>query len=76
MYICRWFFENRLDHINTRNTLHIAYFGIVADVFSPELSEACITYAQLVAMTTVADDLFDKCGSKEELLKIIDLTKK
>ncbi|KAL3512624.1 hypothetical protein ACH5RR_025341 [Cinchona calisaya] len=59
-----------------RDSLHTAYFLIAADLFNPELSESRLTYALITILTTIVDDLFDKCASKEELLGIIDLIKK
>lgn len=73
----RWVVENRLDKLKfARQKLHYCYFSAAAALFSPELSEARITWAKNSLLTTVVDDFFDIGGSKDELLNLMQLLEK
>lgn len=73
----RWVIENRLDQLEfARQKLAYCYFSAGATLFSPELSDARISWAKNGVLTTVVDDFFDIGGSEEELLNLIQLVEK
>lgn len=69
-----WIVENRLDKLNfARQKLAYCYFSSAATLFSPELSDARISWAKNGVLTTVVDDFFDVGSSEEEQLQLIQL---
>lgn len=69
--------ENRLQELKfARQKLAYCYFSGAATLFSPELSDARISWAKGGVLTTVVDDFFDVGGSKEELENLIHLVEK
>ncbi|XP_007022741.2 PREDICTED: ent-kaur-16-ene synthase, chloroplastic isoform X1 [Theobroma cacao] len=73
----RWVQENRLDKLKfARQKLAYCYFSAAATIFSPELSDARISWAKNGVLTTVVDDFFDVGGSEDELLNLIQLVEK
>uniref|UniRef100_A0A1J3J1K3 ent-kaurene synthase n=2 Tax=Noccaea caerulescens TaxID=107243 RepID=A0A1J3J1K3_NOCCA len=73
----RWIVENRLQELKfARQKLAYCYFSGAATLFSPELSDARISWAKGGVLTTVVDDFFDVGGSKEEMENLIDLVEK
>lgn len=75
--LARWITENRLDKLKfARQKLAYCYFSAAATLFSPELSDARISWAKNGVLTTVVDDFFDVGGSVEELVNLIQLVEK
>ena len=75
--ICRWVVERRLDTLKfARQKLAYCYFSCAATIFSPELSDARISWAKSGVLTTVVDDFFDVGGSEEEQVDLIQLVEK
>ncbi|XP_022734361.1 ent-kaur-16-ene synthase, chloroplastic [Durio zibethinus] len=73
----RWVQEKRLDKLKfARQKLAYCYFSAAATMFSPELSDARISWAKNGVLTTVVDDFFDVGGSEDELLNLIELVEK
>ncbi|ESQ27173.1 hypothetical protein EUTSA_v10018144mg [Eutrema salsugineum] len=73
----RWIVENRLQELKfARQKLAYCYFSGAATLFSPELSDARISWAKGGVLTTVVDDFFDVGGSKEEMENLIHLVEK
>ncbi|KAJ0042978.1 hypothetical protein Pint_18083 [Pistacia integerrima] len=73
----RWVAENRLDRLKfARQKLAYCYFSGAATLFSPELSNARISWAKNGVLTTVVDDFFDVGGSIEELVNLVELVEK
>ncbi|CAL5405014.1 unnamed protein product [Camellia sinensis] len=61
-----WVVENRLDKLKfARQKNAYCYFSAAASLFSPELSDARISWAKNGILTTVVDDFFDVGGSIE-----------
>ncbi|GMY33123.1 ent-kaurene synthase, chloroplastic-like isoform X1 [Fagus crenata] len=76
-YLARWVIESRLDKLKfARQKLAYCYFSGAATLFSPELSDARISWAKNGVLTTVVDDFFDIGGSEEELVNLIQLVEK
>ncbi|EOA33662.1 hypothetical protein CARUB_v10019830mg [Capsella rubella] len=76
-FLDRWIVENRLQELKfARQKLAYCYFSGAATLFSPELSDARISWAKGGVLTTVIDDFFDVGGSKEELENLIHLVEK
>ncbi|KAL6984309.1 Ent-kaurene synthase TSP4, chloroplastic [Sarracenia purpurea var. burkii] len=76
-YLERWVLENKLDKLKfARQKLAYCYFSAAATLFSPELSEARLSWAKNGVLTTVVDDFFDIGGSIEELENLIQLVEK
>lgn len=74
---CRWVIENRLDKLKfARQKAAYNFFSAAATIFSPELSDARMSWAKNAVLTTVVDDFFDIGGSIEELLNLICLVEK
>ncbi|XP_043700544.1 ent-kaurene synthase, chloroplastic isoform X2 [Telopea speciosissima] len=72
-----WVKENKLDKLKfARQKLVYCYFSGAATLFSPELSDARMSWAKNGVLTTVVDDFFDYGGSKEELVNLIELVEK
>nr|AGN70881.1 ent-kaurene synthase [Plectranthus barbatus] len=70
----RWVIENRLDELKfARSKSAYCYFSAAATIFSPELSDARMSWAKNGVLTTVVDDFFDVGGSVEELKNLIQL---
>ncbi|XP_009106668.1 ent-kaur-16-ene synthase, chloroplastic isoform X1 [Brassica rapa] len=70
----RWIVENRLQELKfARQKLAYCYFSGAATLFSPELSDARISWAKGGVLTTVIDDFFDVGASKEEMENFIHL---
>ncbi|RVW93856.1 Ent-kaur-16-ene synthase, chloroplastic [Vitis vinifera] len=62
----RWIIENRLDKLKfARQKLAYCYFSAAATIFSPEQSDARLSWAKNSVLTTVVDDFFDIGGSEE-----------
>ncbi|KAK7401598.1 hypothetical protein VNO78_13208 [Psophocarpus tetragonolobus] len=75
--LSRWVVEFRLDKLEfARQKLSYCYFSGAATLFSPELSDARISWAKNGVLTTVVDDFFDVGGSEEELVDLIRLVEK
>lgn len=73
----RWAVDSRLDQLTfARKKLAYCYFSAAATIFTPELSEARISWARNGLLTTVVDDFFDIGGSKQELENLIALVEK
>ncbi|KAJ0042979.1 hypothetical protein Pint_18082 [Pistacia integerrima] len=73
----RWVAENRLDRLKfARLTTVYAEFIGAATLLSPELSDARISWAKGIVLTTVIDDFFDVGGSLEELVNLVQLVEK
>ncbi len=76
-HVNRWVIESRLDKLKfARQKLAYCYFSGAATLFSPELSDARISWAKNGVLTTVVDDFFDIGGSEEELVNLIQLVEK
>ncbi|XP_073100902.1 ent-kaur-16-ene synthase, chloroplastic-like [Elaeis guineensis] len=72
-----WAKENRLDHLEfARQKEAYCYFSAAATLFSPESSDARMSWAKNSVLATVVDDFFDRGGSIEELENQISLTEK
>ncbi|KAG8386548.1 hypothetical protein BUALT_Bualt03G0159800 [Buddleja alternifolia] len=70
----RWVVDNRLDELKfARSKSAYCYFSAAATSFSPELSDARMSWAKNGVLTTVVDDFFDVGGSIEELKTLIQL---
>jgi ent-kaurene synthase len=70
----RWAKENRLEHLQfARQRLTYCYLSAAATIFSPELSDARISWAKNSILTAAADDFFDVGGSNEELQNLVAL---
>ncbi|XP_020237613.1 ent-kaur-16-ene synthase, chloroplastic isoform X2 [Cajanus cajan] len=75
--LSRWVVENRLDTLKfARQKLAYCYFSSAATLFSPELSDARISWAKNGVLTTVVDDFFDVGASEEEQVDLIQLVEK
>ena len=69
--------ESRLDKLKfARQKLAYCYFSSAATLYSPELSDARISWAKNGVLTTVVDDFYDIGGSEEELANLIQLVEK
>ncbi|KAL8147091.1 hypothetical protein AgCh_004711 [Apium graveolens] len=69
-----WVVENSLDKLKfARQKTAYCYFSAAASLFSPELSDARISWAKNGILATVVDDFFDIQGTMEELLNLIQL---
>lgn len=76
-YLERWVVENKLDELKfARQKAAYCYFSAAATLFSPELSDARMSWAKNGILTTVVDDFFDVGGSMEELVNLIQLVEK
>ncbi|KAH7843080.1 hypothetical protein Vadar_012437 [Vaccinium darrowii] len=76
-YLERWVAEARLDKLKfTRQKTAYCYFSTAATLFSPELSDARISWAKNGVLATVVDDFFDIGGSLLELDNLIQLVEK
>ncbi|KAJ1272726.1 hypothetical protein BS78_06G224500 [Paspalum vaginatum] len=72
-----WVKENRLDQLQfARQKLTYCYLSAAAAIFSPELSDARMSWAKNGVLTTIVDDFFDVGGSKEELENLITLVER
>lgn len=72
-----WIKENKLDQLEFARQKQIyCYFSAAAALFSPEMSDARISWAKNSILTTVVDDFFDLGGSREELDNLISLVEK
>ncbi|XP_068499357.1 ent-kaurene synthase TSP4, chloroplastic isoform X2 [Phaseolus vulgaris] len=75
--LSRWVVESRLDKLTfARQKLAYCYFSGAATLFSPELSDARISWAKNGVLTTVVDDFYDVGGSEKELVDLIQLVEK
>lgn len=73
----RWVIDYKLDTLEfARQKLVSCYFSVAATLFSPELSDARLSWAKNAVLTTVVDDFFDVGGSQAELLNLIQLFEK
>ncbi|XP_059661878.1 ent-kaurene synthase, chloroplastic-like isoform X3 [Cornus florida] len=73
----RWVVENRLDKLKfARQRSAYCYFAAAATIFSPEMSDARMSWAKNAVLTTVVDDFFDIGGSIKELENLIHLVEK
>ncbi|KAI3906335.1 hypothetical protein MKW92_049528 [Papaver armeniacum] len=75
----RWIEENKLDKLKVSRhiqTLTYLYFSAASTLFSPELSDARLSWAKNAVLVTVVDDFFDGGGSEEELLNLAELFEK
>ncbi|KAI3877787.1 hypothetical protein MKW92_008406 [Papaver armeniacum] len=72
----RWVKENRLDKLKFSRhvkTLTYIYFSAAATLFSPESSDARLSWAKNAVLVTVVDDFFDRGGSREELSNLTEV---
>ncbi|KAM7461993.1 hypothetical protein LguiA_030114 [Lonicera macranthoides] len=76
-HLDRWVIENRLNKLKLagQKTAY-ASFSAAATIFSPELSDARMSWAKNAVLTTVVDDFFDIRGSVPELVNLIQLVEK
>lgn len=75
--LARWIVTSRLDKLEfARQKLAYCYFSSAATLFSPELSDARISWAKNGVLTTVVDDFFDVGSSEEEQVNLIQLVEK
>nr|ASP43414.1 kaurene synthase-like protein 3 [Tripterygium regelii] len=73
----RWVVESKLDRLKfARQKMAYCYFSAVEISFSPELSDARISWAKNSVLITVIDDFFDIGGSEEELANLVHLLEK
>ncbi|KAH7654576.1 Ent-kaurene synthase protein [Dioscorea alata] len=73
----RWAKKNKLDQLKfARQKVAYCYLSAAATIFSPEASEARMSWAKNGVLTTVVDDFFDIGGSREELQSLILLVEK
>ncbi|XP_018455705.2 ent-kaur-16-ene synthase, chloroplastic isoform X3 [Raphanus sativus] len=73
----RWIVGNRLQELKfARQKLAYCYFSGAATLFTPELSDARVSWAKGGVLTTVIDDFFDVGASKEEMENLIHLVEK
>ena len=76
-HVSRWVIESRLDKLEfARQKLAYRYFSGAATFFSPELSDARISWTKSMVLAKVVDDFFDIGSSEEELVNLIQLVKK
>lgn len=76
-YLERWIAESRLDKLKfARQKAAYCYFSAAATLFSPELSDARISWAKNAVLSTIVDDFFDIGGSLVELENLIQLVEK
>uniref|UniRef100_A0A0D9X6J6 Uncharacterized protein n=1 Tax=Leersia perrieri TaxID=77586 RepID=A0A0D9X6J6_9ORYZ len=76
-YLKRWVAEVRLDKLKFARVMPLhTLFSAAATMFPAELSEARIAWSQNSLLTTVADDLLDSGGSREEMENFIALIDK
>ncbi|KAK7271353.1 hypothetical protein RJT34_27171 [Clitoria ternatea] len=72
--LSRWVVENKLDKLKfARQKLAYCFFSSAATLFTPELSDARISWAKNGVLTTVVDDFFDVGSSEEEQVDLIQL---
>ncbi|KAG6509348.1 hypothetical protein ZIOFF_027333 [Zingiber officinale] len=72
-----WVKDNKLDQLEfARQKQTYCYFSAAATLFSPQMSDARISWAKNSILTTVVDDFFDIGGSTEELHDLISLVEK
>ncbi|KAM7528822.1 hypothetical protein LguiB_032232 [Lonicera macranthoides] len=73
----RWVIESGLDKLKfARQKTAYCSFSAAATLFTPELSEARMSWAKNGVLTTVFDDFIDVGGSREEHLNLIHLVEK
>ncbi|OVA10700.1 Terpene synthase [Macleaya cordata] len=73
----RWVEKNKLDKLKfARQKLSYCYFSAAAPLFSPELSDARMSWTKNAMLATVIDDFFDTGGSNEELVNLIELVER
>ncbi|PIA50757.1 hypothetical protein AQUCO_01200177v1 [Aquilegia coerulea] len=73
----KWVKEMRLDKLTfARQKMVFCYFPAAATLFSPELSDARLSWAKNSFLAVVVDDFYDGGGSREELLNLIELLEK
>lgn len=76
-HVIRWVADTRLDRLKfARQKTAYCYFSAAATLFSPELSDARISWAKNAVLTTVVDDFFDIGASLLELENLIQLVEK
>ncbi|KAK7271352.1 hypothetical protein RJT34_27168 [Clitoria ternatea] len=72
--LSRWVVENKLDKLKfARQKLAYIFFSSAATLFTPELSDARISWTKTGVLTTVVDDFFDVGSSEEEQVDLIQL---
>ncbi|KAJ7982090.1 Ent-kaurene synthase [Quillaja saponaria] len=75
--LSRWVVETKLDQLKfARQKLAYSYFSTAVTLFSPESSDARISWAKNAVLATVVDDFFDVEGSEEELINLIQMVEK
>jgi ent-kaurene synthase len=73
-FIDSWVKQCKLDQLQfPRQKLTYCYLSGAATLFSPDLSEARISWSKNGVLTTVVDDFFDIGGSFEELESLVAL---
>ncbi|KAL0323965.1 UNVERIFIED_CONTAM: Class I diterpene synthase TPS6, chloroplastic [Sesamum calycinum] len=71
----RWYKDCRLDSLKfEESVVNISHFLTCAILADPLLSDARLSYAKSIVLVTCLDDFFDHHGSREESLKILELT--
>ncbi|KAF3339808.1 ent-kaur-16-ene synthase [Carex littledalei] len=69
-----WVKQCKLDQLQfARQKLTYCYLSGAATLFSPDLSEARISWSKNGVLTTIVDDFFDVGGSIEELESLVAL---
>ena len=69
--------ESRLDKLKfARQRTAYCSFSAVASLFTPEPSEARMSWAKNAVLTIMSDDFFDVGGSAEEHLNLVHLVEK
>ncbi|XP_072963558.1 ent-kaur-16-ene synthase, chloroplastic-like isoform X2 [Typha angustifolia] len=72
-----WFKENKLDQLKfARPVLKFSYLVAASTLFSPELSDARISWAKSCVLLNMVDDFFDTRSCREELESLIALVEK
>nr|XP_051218985.1 ent-kaur-16-ene synthase, chloroplastic-like [Lolium perenne] len=72
-----WVKENRIDQLQfARQKQAYCYLSASGTMFTPELSEARISFAKTSVLITIVDDFFDVAGSTEEIENLISLVEK
>ncbi|XP_019455520.1 PREDICTED: ent-kaur-16-ene synthase, chloroplastic isoform X2 [Lupinus angustifolius] len=72
--LSRWVVESKLDKLKFSRQKHAyCYFSVASTLFTPELSDARISWAKNGVLSTVVDDFFDVGSSEEEQMNLIQL---
>ncbi|KAI4323264.1 hypothetical protein L6164_022884 [Bauhinia variegata] len=73
----RWILEHRIDKLGSpRNKMIYSFLAAASSVFSPELTDARLSWTKSGCLTIIVDDFFDLWASEEDMTKIIQLLEK